>query len=147
MGEPVVIGPLITAFGFRSWYWACRPSMLVAIPGGFWVAIRAAMMTGGIGGVVGGLGKAAGEKKGGQLVERLLSASDEELTSMRGAVVYRIPELQSITCKRLVLGTNPDFVVTTSDGRSEKYGLGNALAFDEVVGALRGCYGELVQTP
>jgi hypothetical protein len=147
MSEAIVIGPMITAFGFRSWYWACRPSMLVAVPGGFWVAIRAAMMTGGIGGVVGGLGMAAGEKTGGKLVERLQSAPDEELARMAGAVVYRLSEIESIACKRLVLGTNPDFVVTTRDGTSKKYGLGNALAFDAVVDALRGCYGELVQRP
>lgn len=146
MGEPLVIGPMITSFGFRSWYWACRPSMLVAVPGGFWIAIGAAMMTGGIGGVVGGLGTAAGQKKGGKLVDRLLSANDEELAAMAGAVVYRISELRSISCKRLVFGTNPDFVVSTTGGPDQKYGLGNALAFDVVVDALRGCYGELVQT-
>src|SRR5262245_20305389 len=147
MGEPVVIGPMITAFGCRSWFWACRPSMLVAVPGGFWVAIQAAMTTGGIGGVVGGLGTAVGQKKGGRLVERLQFASDEELATMAGAVVHRISELKSITCKRVLLGTNPDFVITTTDDRSKKYGLANALAFDAVVNALRGCYGELVQTP
>jgi hypothetical protein len=121
--------------------------MLVAVPGGFWVAIKAAIMTGGIGGVVGGLAMAPGQKKGGRLVERLQAASDEELGTMAGAVVYRVPELKSIECKRVVLGTNPDFVVTTTDGRRTKYGLGNALAFDAVVDALRSCYGELVQRP
>ncbi|HEY7153252.1 MAG TPA: hypothetical protein VH575_04760 [Gemmataceae bacterium] len=145
MAEPIVIGPMITAFGMRSWYWACRPSLLVAVPGGFWVAIRTAMMTGGIGGVVGGLGMAAGAKTGGRLVERIQSAPDEELARMAGAVVYRIAEVQSIACKKVVLGTNPDFVVTTTDGTSKKYGLGNALAFDAVVDALRNCYGELIQ--
>lgn len=147
MSEPVVIGPMITAFGFKSWYWACRPGLIVAVPGGFWMAIRAAMMTGGIGGVVGGLGQAVGEKKGGQLADRLLSASDEELMKLPGAVVYRTAELESITCKRIVLGTNPDFIVTTADGKRTKYGLGNALAFDAVMGELSDRYGELVKTP
>jgi hypothetical protein len=147
MGDPVVIGPMITAFGFRSWYWACRPSVLVAVPGGFWVAIQAALTTGGIGGVVGGLGTAVGQAKGGRSVERLQSASDEDLARIAGAVVYRVAELKSIACKRVVLGTNPDFIITTTDGRSTKYGLGNALAFDAIVNALRGCYGELVQSP
>lgn len=147
MGETVIIGPMITAFGFRSWYWACRPPMLVAVPGGFWLAIQAAMMTGGIGGVVGGLGMAVGQKTGGRLVNRLQSASEDELARIGGAVVYRTADLEGIVCKRVVLGTNPDFVVTTKDGKRTKYGLGNAAAFDAVVDALRGCYGELIQRP
>ncbi len=147
MADPVVIGAMLTHFGFRSWFWACRPSLIVAIPGGFLVAIQAAAITAGIGGVAGSLSTAAGQKKGGRLVERLLSATDPELTAMAGAVVYRTEDLESITCKRLVFGTNPDFVITKKNGSRQKYGLANALAFDGVVAALRSCYGDLVQQP
>lgn len=52
MPENVVIGPLLTAFGFRSWYWVCRPDRLIAVPGGFWVAVMASM-PGATGGLLG----------------------------------------------------------------------------------------------
>jgi hypothetical protein len=107
MGESVVIGPMLTAFGFRSWYWACRPSQLVAVPAGFWVAISASM-PGATGGLVGGLAEIPGRVKGNKLTERLLSATDEQLAAMAGAVVYKTEDMASISCKRLVLGTNPD---------------------------------------
>jgi hypothetical protein len=144
MGDGIVIGPMLTAFGFRSWYWACRPSQLVAVPAGFWVAVSASM-PGATGGLAGGLAEMPGHIKGNKLTARLLSATDEQLAAMAGAVVYKAEELDSIACKRLVLGTNPDFVVATKDGRRQKYGLANPLDFDAVVDALRGCYGALVQ--
>jgi hypothetical protein len=146
MGENVVIGPMLTAFGFRSWYWACRPSQLVAVPAGFWVAV-AASMPGATGGLVGALAEMPGHAKGNKLTARLFSATDEQLPAMPGAVVYKTDDLEAITCKRLVLGTNPDFIVTTKDGRRQKYGLANPLNFDDVVNALRGCYGNLIQPP
>ena len=52
-----------------------------------------------------------------------------------------------IVCKRPLLATNPDFIVTTKGGTRQKYGLAHALTFDAVVEALRGCYGDLVQQP
>lgn len=147
MSKTVVIGPMLTAFGFRSWYWVCRPSMLVAIPGGFWVAIKTTIIIAGFGGVVADPGTEEVQKAGGPLVKRLQTASGEELVRMAGAVVYRTTDLESIVCKRWVLGTNPDFIVTTTHGKRTKYGLGNVFAFDAVVDALRGCYGERVQGP
>lgn len=147
MAEAAVIGPMITAFGFRSWYWACRPAMLVAVPGGFWLALRVGMATAGISGAVGALAATAGQNKARKLVERLESASDGELMEMPGAVIYPASELESIVCKRVVLGTNPDFIVTTKDGRRKKYGLGYTLAFDAAAEALRRCYGDVVQGP
>ena len=146
MAESVVIGPMLTAFGFRSWYWACRPSQLVAVPAGFWVAV-AASMPGARGGLVGALAEMPGGVKGNKLTARLFSATDEQLPAMPGAVVYKAEVVEAITCKRLVLGTNPDFVVTMKDGHRQKYGLANPLDFDAVVNALRECYGDLVQRP
>ena len=146
MAESVVIGPMLTAFGFRSWYWACRPSQLVTVPAGFWVAV-AASMPGARGGLVGALAEMPGGVKGNKLTARLFSATDEQLPAMPGAVVYKAEDVEAITCKRLVLGTNPDFVVTMKDGHRQKYGLANPLDFDAVVNALRGCYGSLVQPP
>jgi hypothetical protein len=61
--------------------------MIVAVPGGFWVAIQAASITAGIGGVAGSLATAPGQKKGGRLVEQILAATDQELLGMTGAVV------------------------------------------------------------
>jgi hypothetical protein len=144
MTDSVVIGPMLTAFGFRSWYWACRPTRLIAVPAGFWVAV-AASMPGATGGLVGALAEMPGRVKGNKLTARLFSATDEELMAMPGVVVYPTDALDSIVCKRLVLGTNPDFIVTTKDGRKQKYGLANPLDFDGVVNALRGCYGNVVQ--
>jgi hypothetical protein len=146
MAESVLIGPMLTAFGFRSWYWACRASQLVAVPAGFWVAVSASM-PGATGGLVGGLVEMPGRIKGNKLTARLQTATDEELAAMAGAVVYKTGDLTSITCKRVVLGTNPDFIVATNDGGSQKYGLANPLNFDAVVSALRECYGDLVQRP
>jgi hypothetical protein len=146
MADSVVIGPMLTAFGFRSWYWVCRPSQLVAVPAGFWVAVAAAM-PGATGGLVGGLAEVPGRVKGSKLTARLSAATDEELTAMPGVVAYKPEDMESITCKRLVLGTNPDFIVTTRDGRRQKYGLANPLDFDAVVKALRDCYGNLVPSP
>lgn len=83
----------------------------------------------------------------GKLVERLQAASDEELTAMPGAVVYTVEDLQSSVCKRVPIGAHPDIIVTTTDGKRKKYGLGNGMAFDAVADALRGCYGGLVQRP
>jgi hypothetical protein len=146
MAESVVIGPMLTAFGFRSWYWACRTSRLVAVPGGFWVAV-AASMPGAYGGLVGALAEMPGRVKGNKLTARLFSASDEELAAMPHAVVYNTEDVEAITCKRVVVGTNPDFIVTTKGGQRQKYGLANPLDFSAVVNALRGCYGNLVQAP
>jgi len=146
MSETVVIGPMLTAFGFRSWYWACRPSQLVAVPAGFWVAVAAAM-PGATGGLVGGLAEMPGRIKGNKLTDRLLSATDEQLAAMAGAVVYKTEDLASITCKKWVMGQHPDFIVATKAGHRLKYGLGNPLAFDAVLNALRECYGDLVQRP
>jgi hypothetical protein len=144
--ENVVIGPMLTAFGFRSWYWACRPSRLVAVPAGFWVAVTASM-PGAYGGLVGALAGMPGHVKGNKLTARLFEATDDEVAAMRGAVVYRTEDVEAITCKRVVLGTNPDFIVTTQDARRQKYGLANPLDFNAVLNALRGCYGNLVQQP
>ena len=146
MAESVLIGPMLTAFGFRSWYWACRASQLVAVPAGFWVAVSASM-PGATGGLVGGLVEMPGRIKGNKLTARLQTATDEELAAMAGAVVYKTGDLTSITCKRVVLGTNPDFIVATKAGQSLKYGLAHPLDFDAVVSALRECYGDLVQRP
>jgi hypothetical protein len=146
MANSVVIGPMLTAFGFRSWYWACRASQLVAVPAGFWVAVGASM-PGATGGLVGGLLEMPGHIKGNKLTARLSSATDEELAAMAGAVVYKADELASISCKRLVLGTNPDFIVATKAGRRQKYGLANPLDFGAVVNALTECYGDLVERP
>jgi hypothetical protein len=144
MGESVVIGPMLTAFGFRSWYWACRASQLVAVPAGFWVAVSASM-PGATGGLVGGLVEMPGFIKSNKLTARLLSATDAQLAAMAGAVVYKPEDLASITCKRMVLGSNPDFVVATKAGHRQKYGLANPLNFDAVVNTLAECYGELVE--
>jgi hypothetical protein len=138
---------MLTGFGMRSWFWACRPSMLVAVPGGFWVAIQAASITAGIGGVAGSLTTAPGQKTGGRLVEQLVSASDQELLAMSGAVVYRIEDVEAIECKQPKLATNPDFIIVRNDGTRQKYGLANAIAVEGVVAALRDCYGDLIQQP
>jgi hypothetical protein len=143
MGESVVIGPMLTAFGFRSWYWACRTSQLVAVPAGFWVAV-AASMPGAYGGLIGGLAEVPGRIKGNKLTAAIQSATDEELAAMAGAVVYKTEDLASITCKRVVLGTHPDFIVATKAGLRLKYGLAHPLNFDAVVNALQECYGDLV---
>src|SRR5262249_42957300 len=103
---------MLTAFGFRSWYWACRPSQLVAVPAGFGVAVSASM-PGATGGLVGGLVEMPGRIKGNKLTARLQAATDEELAAMGGAVVHKTADLATITCKRVVLGTNPDFIVAT----------------------------------
>jgi hypothetical protein len=145
MAEPVVIGAMLTSFGLKSWFWACRPSRIVAVPGGFWVAIQAASITAGIGGVAASLTTAPGQKKGARIVEQLLAATDEELLAMPGAVAYRIDDLEAIECKRPLVATNPDFVIVRNDGSRQKYGLANAIAFDAVVTALRDYYGDLVQ--
>ena len=145
MGNGVVIGPMLTAFGFRSCYWACRASQLVAVPAGFWVTVSASM-PGAYAGLIGGLAGLPGHIKGNKLTARLLSATDEELAAMAGAVVYKTEDLTSIACKRVMLG-HPDLVVATKDGHSQKYGLANPLNFDAVVNALRECYGDLVQQP
>jgi hypothetical protein len=102
-------------------------------------------MPGAYAGLIGGLAEMPGRAKGNRLTARLMSATDEELATMAGAAVYRTGDLASIACKRVVLGTNPDFVVTTKDGRIQKYGLANALNFDAVVSALRERYGDVVQ--
>ena len=93
MGQGIVIGPMITEFGFRSWFWGCRPSMLVAVPGGFWVAIGAATATAGITGVVGAVAAAKGGTGGNKTVDRIHSATDEALAAMTGTVVYRCQDL------------------------------------------------------
>lgn len=147
MSEGIVIGPMISAFGFRSWFWGCRPSVLVAVPGGFWVAVSAATATGGITGVVGAVAAAKGGTKGNTTVKRIQSATDEELVAIAGAAVYRRDDLESIVCKRPLLATNPDMIVTTKGGTRMKYGLAHALTFDPVVEALRECYGDLVRRP
>jgi hypothetical protein len=138
---------MVTALGCRSWFWVCRPSMIVAVPGGFWVTIQVATMVGGFTGVAGALLESPGATKGKALVEGLLAASDEELQARTGAIVYRVADLLAIECKRPLLATHPDFVACTKDGERKKYGLGNSLAFDRVVEALRCCYGDLVQRP
>ncbi|HVS35408.1 MAG TPA: hypothetical protein VMS17_07470 [Gemmataceae bacterium] len=142
MAENVVIGPMLTASGFRSWYWACRATHLVAVPAGFWAAVAAAMP-----GAYGGLAEMPGRVKGNKLTTRLAAASEEELAATAGAVVYQTADLASIACKRVVFGTNPDFIVSTKAGRSQKYGLAHPLNFDAVVNALRECCGDLVQQP
>jgi len=111
------------------------------------VAIQAASITAGIGGVAASLTTAPGQKKGGRLVEQLFAATDEELMAMPGAVVYPIDDLEAIECKRPMLATNPDFVIVRRDGSRQKYGRASAIAFDGVVAGLRDCYGKLVQQP
>ena len=101
-------------------------------------------MPGATGGLIGGLAEMPGRGKGNQLTDQLLAASEEELNAMSGAVVYGVDDLDSITCKRLVMGTNPDFVVLTRNGQRQKYGLANPLDYDAVVEALRGLYGNRV---
>lgn len=147
MAGNLVVGPLLTAFGARSWFWACRPSLIVAVPGGFWATIQAAVMTSGVGGAAGALALAPGMKKGGVLARRLESASDAELQALPGAAVYPVADVTVIECRRVLLGTSPDVIVCTRDGGRTKYGLANALALDALADALRGCYGELVQGP
>jgi hypothetical protein len=117
----------------------------VAVSAGFWLAVTASM-PGAYGGLVGALAGMPGHVKGNKLTARLFAATESELAVMPGAVVYRPEDVQSIVCKRVTLGT-PDLIVTTKDGRKQKYGLANPLDFDAVVNALRGCYGDLIQKP
>jgi hypothetical protein len=118
----------------------------VAVPGGFWVAV-AASMPGAYGGLIGGLTEIPGRVKGNKLTARLQSATDQELAATAGAVVYKKEDLESITCKRFVIGTHPDIIVAKKAGQRLKYGLANPMNFDAVVNALRDCYGDLVQRP
>jgi hypothetical protein len=103
-------------------------------------------MPGAYGGLVGALAGMPGQVKGNKLTARLFAATDDELTAMPRAIVYKTEDVESIIYKRLTLGT-PDFIVTTKDGRRRKYGLANPLDFDAVVNALRVCYGDLVRKP
>ena len=145
MGENVVIGTMLTAYGFRSWYWVCRPTQLVAVRAGFWVAV-AASMPGAYGGLVGALAGMPGQVKGNKLTARLVAATDDELAAMSRAIVYKTEDVESSIYKRPTLGTL-DLIVTTKDGRRQKYGLANPLDFDAVVNALRDRYGDLVRKP
>lgn len=102
-------------------------------------------MPGATGGILGGLAELPGRVKGNKLTNRMLAATDDELAAMPGAVVYKIKDIASIKCKRLVLGTNPDFIVETKSGDRQKYGLAKVFDFGAVQKALRECYGDLVQ--
>src|SRR5262245_12641822 len=94
MAENVVIGPMLTAYGFRSWYWVCRPTQLVAVRAGFWVAV-AASMPGAYGGLVGALAGMPGHVKGNKLTARLFTATDEHLAEMPRAVVYKREDVEA----------------------------------------------------
>jgi hypothetical protein len=145
MADRLVLGPFFTNGGFKTWFWACCPNRIVAVPGGFWVTIRAAMF-GFLGGLIGGIAHVAGQKKGNKVVDRLVSATEEELANEAGCIVYPLDELASIVCKRPRLG-NPELIVNRHDGTRRVHGVPNPLEFDAIVKVLQEHYGELVQRP
>jgi hypothetical protein len=111
------------------------------------VVIAVGGASAGLGGLVGVATASKGGSKSNKTISRIKSASDEELAGMPGAVVYRVEDLESIVCKRPLLATNPDFIVTCKGGQRKKYGLGYPLAFEAVANALQELYGDLVQRP
>jgi hypothetical protein len=145
MDNTLVIGPLVSGFGFRSWFWVCRPEQIVAVPAGFWVAMHCATVEG-IGGVFTAPPGGAQLSTDLKLVPDLFEMSDRELREYSRARVYRLQDIESIKCQPVLVGHHPNVVIVEVGGPKTKFGLANAKALPAVRAALQEAYGELEVT-
>jgi hypothetical protein len=144
MADRLVIGPLLTHGGFKTWFLACCATKIVAVPGGFWVTLRASlfgMPYGLIGGVVAAL---THNKRNRGRIDQLVVATEPELDAEPGRVEYPVQELASITCTRLALG-HPEVILKRKDGTRRIHGMPNPLEFHAIANALRERYPDLAQ--
>ena len=141
MNKRLVVGPLFSHWGFRSWLWACTPDQIVSVPAGIWTTIEIGLVNSGHGGAL--VTSMQGTARQARLVERLESESDRELVAERSCRIYCVAELDSLICKRPWFGS-PDVILRFQDGRPSKYGVAHPFAFDAILLALTDLYGDLV---
>jgi len=152
-----VVGPFVTAFGFRSWYWVCVPDAVIAVPQGFWtgaalansdssgrrvriplfwVALLVKLISG------------PGRRLRKQIPARLENVPDSQLQS-RPNILTRMGQLRSISIKqgklRVAVGLTPDVILETIDGKKLAYGIG-AQDYEEASARLRQMYPNLCKS-
>ena len=152
-----VVGPFVTAFGFRSWYWVCVPDAIIAVPQGFWtgaalansdssgrrvriplfwVALMVKLISG------------PGRRLRKQIPARLENVPDSQLQS-RPNIITRMGQVRSISIKRgklrVAVGLTPDVILETIDGKKLAYGIG-AQDYDEASARLRQMYPNLCKS-
>jgi hypothetical protein len=152
-----MVGPFVTAFGFRSWYWVCVPDAIIAVPQGFWTGVAlansdwsgnrarislfwAALMI--------RLISAPGRRLRKQIPARLQNVPDSQLQS-RPNIITRLGQLRSISIKqgklRVALGLTSDVILETIDGKKLAYGIG-AQDYNEASARLRQMYPNLCKS-
>lgn len=128
-----IVGPLVTASGFRCWYFVCYSDALVAVRQPFWSGVALANSNNKqprpiLGWVT--------------LTERLMNAPGRRLRKKIPAVLERMPDsqlrsapniampisqLRSITFKASLasslLVATPDIIVETTAGKKQTYGV------------------------
>lgn len=133
-----IVGPVSTAFGFRCWYLACFPDVIMAVPQSFFAAV-AFVFSSETRPIVFGVLQ--------QLIADLITGPGRRLRSQRAATLSRTPESQirstpnvaipvaqirSISFKTGLMASHnavvtPEIILETVEGKKRIYG---ALAQD-----------------
>jgi hypothetical protein len=98
-GERAVVGPFDTGQGLKAWYVVGLPEALIAVPLSFWPSMVTAMGT-----IVRSfMARRAAPLCGGGYRDAIADASEADLRSRPGALVFPIAELSAIAFKQPLL--------------------------------------------
>jgi hypothetical protein len=149
MEDRVVMGPFFNRGGFQAWFFVCFEDVIVAIPQGFWYAIKSAatggamMHFGAIGGLVQGLADASTKAHEDKRVTKLRKESKADLLGATGNVVYPVPDIASIQVK-LAIGS-PEVIITPKGKKRCVYGVTKPADFDGAKKVLTTLYPNLIE--
>jgi hypothetical protein len=142
----IIVGPVFTKAGFKSWHLVCLPDAMVAVPqgtiDGFMTSVGANPVGAMLGGLAGALLVTKGSKVGTKAMAALELASEEHLRSDPQHVVYSIRELRSIVLKK-PLFSNPEIRVEGPDQGITVYGITDISAYSAVSTRLQSAYPRL----
>lgn len=141
--DRVVLGPVFTNAGFKSWHLVCLTDALIAVPqGAIEGFLTSAAPTGALFGLLGALASIGGTKAAQDAAALLRDAPGESLRSNPNHVIHRLSELKSITFRRPAL-SNPEIRIESATRGTTVYGVTNPAALPSFVEPLRKAYPRL----
>jgi hypothetical protein len=136
----VVVGPVFTSGGFKSWHLVCLPDVLVAVPQGALDGIlTGSVPTSGMMGLLGMVMAAKGKKAAQTAVDAIQQMTEGTLRSDPRHVLCSLSELRSISFKRPTF-SNPEIRIDSLVRGLTVYGVTNIGAFPEFSKLLQGAY-------
>lgn len=145
--DRVVMGPLFNRGGFQAWYFVCFADTIVAVPQGFWFAIRSSASGAGlhfglVGGAIEGVLQGSRQRHESGAVAKLKADPKSDLLTARGNVIYPTSDIVSIEVKRRLM-TNPEVIITCRDWKRRVYGVTVPDACENIKRAVAAIYPDL----